>query len=113
MTTPNDTSNPTSDDRRKNSVFVVTPMAEEVSMLPRLAAYVAFTAFTGGALSLIPRVPADRGNTTVEVRTFQFTPDTLRVSAGTRVEWTNGDDIEHTITAGTPEKRDTRLNGLI
>ena len=41
----------------------------------------------------------------VAIQTFQFAPDTLRVAAGTNVIWTNQDDIEHTVTAGTPPKR--------
>ena len=49
----------------------------------------------------------------VSIRTFQFTPDTLRVKAGTRVVWTNTDEIEHTITSGTPETQDGRFNGVV
>ena len=35
----------------------------------------------------------------VQVRTFTFRPDTLRIRAGTTVTWTNGDEIEHTVTS--------------
>ena len=49
----------------------------------------------------------------VSNRTFQFAPDTLRVKAGTRVVWTNTDEIEHTITSGTPDTRDDRFNGVV
>jgi plastocyanin len=49
----------------------------------------------------------------VEIRTFQFAPDTLVVKVGTRVRWTNEDDIEHTVSAGTPEQRDTRFAGAL
>jgi plastocyanin len=49
----------------------------------------------------------------VELRTFQFAPDTLRVSVGTKVVWTNQDDIEHTVTAGTPSARDAAFNGVL
>ena len=49
----------------------------------------------------------------VSIRTFQFTPDTLRVSASTRVVWTNADEIEHTITSGAPDARDDRFNGVV
>jgi plastocyanin len=52
-------------------------------------------------------------NASVEIRTFQFAPDTIRVKAGTRIRWTNQDDIEHTVTAGIPEKRDTRFDGTL
>jgi plastocyanin len=50
---------------------------------------------------------------TVAIRTFQFAPDTVRVKAGTRVVWTNADEIEHTITSGTPDKTDGRFNGAV
>jgi plastocyanin len=42
----------------------------------------------------------------VNVRTFQFMPDTLRIVVGTTVRWTNQDAIEHTVTTGTPERPD-------
>ena len=46
----------------------------------------------------------------VSVRVFQFRPGHLEVKAGTRVTWTNQDDIAHTVTSGTPEQRDGRFN---
>jgi plastocyanin len=49
----------------------------------------------------------------VDVRTFQFAPDTLRISVGTKVVWTNQDDIEHTITAGTPSERDAAFDQVL
>jgi len=49
-----------------------------------------------------PRAP-------VTVRLFRFQPDTLRVPAGTRVVWVNGDEIEHTVTSGAPERADGRF----
>ena len=49
----------------------------------------------------------------VTVRTFQFAPDTLRVRAVTRVTWTNADEIEHSITSGTPDARDNRFHGVV
>jgi plastocyanin len=36
----------------------------------------------------------------VEIRLFQFKPGAVEVKAGTAVTWTNGDDIEHTVTSG-------------
>jgi plastocyanin len=32
-----------------------------------------------------------------------FVPDTLTVSKGTKVSWTNGDSTLHTVTSGSPE----------
>ena len=49
----------------------------------------------------------------VAIRTFQFAPDTLRVKPGTRVTWTNADEIEHTITSGTPASPDGRFSGVV
>lgn len=47
---------------------------------------------------------------TVEIKTFQFAPDTLRIQAGTRVTWMNRDEIEHTVTAGAPDARATTFD---
>ena len=46
----------------------------------------------------------------VTVKLFQFRPTSTEVKAGTRVTWTNADPITHTITSGTPEKRDGQFN---
>ena len=54
--------------------------------------------------------PASTEPVQVDVKTFQFAPDTLRVSVGTTVRWTNQDDIEHTVTAGSPSERDASFN---
>jgi len=37
------------------------------------------------------------------IRTFQFQPKTIAVQAGTTVTWTNEDNIDHTVTGGTPD----------
>jgi len=49
----------------------------------------------------------------VSIRTFQFAPDTLHVKTGTTVVWTNADEIEHTITSGTPDTRDGAFSGVV
>lgn len=49
----------------------------------------------------------------VEIRTFQFSPDTVRISVGTKVVWTNQDEIEHTVTAGTPSERDAKFDKVL
>jgi plastocyanin len=46
----------------------------------------------------------------VGIHIFQFRPGQLEVRPGTRVTWTNQDEITHTITSGTPEQRDGRFN---
>jgi plastocyanin len=50
---------------------------------------------------------------TIAIRTFQFAPDTVRVKTGTRVTWTNTDEIEHTITSGTSDTPDGRFSGVV
>lgn len=37
-----------------------------------------------------------------KIKLFQFQPKELTVAAGTTVTWVNGDDIEHSVTAGKP-----------
>ena len=46
--------------------------------------------------------PKGAGGTSVAISGFLFKPEKLTVHAGTTVTWTNGDDIDHTVTAGTP-----------
>ena len=40
----------------------------------------------------------------VDIKLFQFKPKELEVKKGTIVTWTNGDAIEHSVTAGKPGK---------
>ena len=49
----------------------------------------------------------------VSIRTFQFVADTVHVKAGTRVVWTNNDEIEHTITSGTPDDTTGPFHGVV
>jgi plastocyanin len=37
----------------------------------------------------------------VTIRTFAFRPTPLEIKAGTKVTWTNEDQIHHTVTSGT------------
>jgi amicyanin len=39
-----------------------------------------------------------------QIKLFQFQPKELSVKAGTTVKWMNGDDIEHSVTAGASGK---------
>jgi len=45
--------------------------------------------------------PSGLGNA-VTVKLFSFSPSPLTVKAGTKVTWTNDDDILHTVTSGAP-----------
>jgi len=67
------------------------------------------------AATLLGVLVGSRANddASVAIRTFQFAPDTLRMKAGTRVVWSNADEIGHTITSGSPEKRDGRFHGVV
>ena len=49
----------------------------------------------------------------IGVQLFQFRPGQVEVPKGTRITWTNQDDITHTVTSGTPEKRDGRFNAQL
>jgi plastocyanin len=50
------------------------------------------------------------GDAELTVRLFQFQPRETAIKAGTRVVWTNQDEIKHTVTAGTPGQPDGRFN---
>ena len=52
---------------------------------------------------------ADSG-ATVDIRTFDFRPDPLKVAAGTTVSFVNHDAIGHTLTSGTRKHRDGRFD---
>ena len=69
------------------------------------------TVALGGAVCLVAVAlgAAAEPKDEVNVRLFQFRPSPLVVSSGTRVTWHNGDDIEHTVTSGTPDTRDGRF----
>jgi len=65
-------------------------------------------ALMAGALVAGAAAPA-RSQPAVTVQLFQFKPGQIEVKAGTRVTWTNQDEITHTVTSGTPEQRDGRF----
>ena len=70
-------------------------------------------------VALVARGPAENPaapalpDTTVVIRTFQFRPATLTVPPGTRVTWSNTDEIEHTVTAGVPDSPSGGFNGVM
>jgi plastocyanin len=53
---------------------------------------------------------AAAGRTTVDIRTFDFRPDPLETSPGTKVTFVNHDAIGHTVTSGTRKHRDGRFD---
>jgi plastocyanin len=62
-----------------------------------------------GLTALVSPAAAGR-ESGVTVQLFQFRPGRLDVGAGTRLTWTNQDDIAHTVTSGTPERPDGRFD---
>ncbi len=65
--------------------------------------------YAGFALLGLGVLGAARSPAGVTIQLFQFRPGREAVSAGSRVTWTNQDDIEHTVTSGTPERPDGRF----
>ena len=65
------------------------------------------------ALIVIGAATPEASQSAVTVRLFQFTPGQIEVPAGTRVTWTNQDDIAHTVTSGTPERREDRFDAAL
>lgn len=47
--------------------------------------------------------PAPTAEASAQIITYAFTPQVLEVVAGTRITWTNGDEVRHTVT---PDDRD-------
>jgi plastocyanin len=66
-----------------------------------------------GRVETRPRPDTALRDTVVSIRTFQFRPASLVVPAGTRVVWSNADDIEHTVTAGTPDSASGGFTGSV
>ena len=41
----------------------------------------------------------------MEISKFAFDPETIEVTVGTSIVWTNRDDILHTVTSGRPQEQ--------
>jgi plastocyanin len=68
---------------------------------------------TSLALAVLVGVIGSPADTTVEVRTFQFREKAIQIAVGTRVVWTNHDQIEHTVTSGAPDSTDGVFNAKL
>jgi plastocyanin len=68
---------------------------------------------TTGFTSTQPIVTPAGIDTTVAIGTFQFRPRTLSVPVGSTIKWMNGDEIEHTVTAGVPDTASGGFNGIL
>ena len=62
-----------------------------------------------GAL-ILGVAPPGRAQQGIGVQLFQFRPGELQVRSGTRLTWTNHDDIAHTVTSGAPGAPDGRFD---
>ncbi|MGH7321879.1 MAG: cupredoxin domain-containing protein [Candidatus Rokuibacteriota bacterium] len=65
-----------------------------------------------GTPTLAQQATSGKGRA-VAIQLFQFKPSPTEVMAGTRVTWTNQDDITHTVTSGTPESPDARFDSAL
>jgi plastocyanin len=48
--------------------------------------------------------PAAAAEVKADIKLFQFQPKEIMVKPGDSITWLNGDDIEHSVTAGKPGK---------
>jgi plastocyanin len=55
----------------------------------------------GGTQSMTPTTMAPSAGS-VSIQVFQYQPSPLEVKVGTEVTWTNMDNVEHTVTHGSP-----------
>jgi len=85
--------------------------ATEEAVMDAKGSWQSAAAGTAVALGLLVTLgaPADTAQS-VTIQTFQFKPTPIEVPAGTRVSFTNQDDITHTITSGTPESPDGKFS---
>lgn len=68
--------------------------------------WIAFVVCAWLAIGVSALAVAAAPDAAVTVQLFKFRPDRVEIAKGTRVTWTNQDDIGHTVTSGTPEKPD-------
>ena len=61
----------------------------------------------GGARGAVYAAPAQQDGNRVAIQGFQFRPQTLNVTVGTTVTWTNQDQQPHTATSRTEGRFDT------
>ena len=45
----------------------------------------------------------ERGENEVWMQSIAFVPESITVSVGTTITWTNKDNVAHTVTSGTPD----------
>ena len=88
-----------------SATAVPVPSATAVPMPSATAVPVpSATAVPTPAASAAGMVHHGGGMVQATIKLFQFEPNPLEVPVGTTVVWTNQDDIEHSVTHGTPPK---------
>lgn len=96
---------------RKVPVLIVL-MAPAVAMLPGCGGSAGGTVPGGeAAAAQSPRGedPAGAEAKQISIDNFKYVPDTLTVPIGTKVTWTNHDDMPHTVTStGKPRVLDSK-----
>ena len=77
--------------------------------------YAAFVVSSWLAIAITGMAVFAAPDAAVTTQLFTFKPDQLEITPGTRVMFTNQDEIAHTVTSGTPDKPDRtfdiRLDG--
>ena len=68
--------------------------------------WIAFVACGWLAVALTALAVAAAPESAVTVQGYKFRPDRIEIKPGTRVTWTDDDQITHTVTSGTPDKAD-------
>ncbi len=106
---------PTTSAAATSTVATPTPTIPATPVQPTAAATAVATAALSPTPEPAPTVQATEAahahatiaagaQVQVPIKLFTFKPATLDVLAGTTIEWTNQDAIEHSVTAGTPDK---------
>jgi len=54
--------------------------------------------------------PRSQPGSVVMIQLFQYQPGRLEIKSGTTVTWVNQDEIQHTVTLGTPESRNAAVS---
>ena len=54
--------------------------------------------------------PRSQPGSVVMIQLFQYQPGRLEIKPGTAVTWVNQDEIQHTVTLGTPENRNAAVS---
>ena len=84
-----------------------------------IAAALLLAACSTGAGTTAAQVAHPGGDSTsqpvdaVVINTFMFKPSPLQVSVGATVTWTNQDQIDHTVTSGTPKHATDAFDGTL